>query len=313
MVQTRGITLALLCGTLWLQTGQSARAEDGADAKALDQRLAQQYQQGQARDRQNAGTTTKQDLAARAKDQAKKDVADYKEGMQNNLAAIKELARQGDVAMKEERFDDAGKAYSSVALADVPGSEGLAEDARNHLMDLEDMAKKKLHEAEDADIQRDYIKEADAFLFILKEFPQTKSKDRAMSGITALRSRPEVAAFEEYKKAEDLEGANKLIDAVRIYESISNNPRYEQAHCVAVLMAKRKLDTLGQSEQTRAAMKAELDTRAAKEAPGMLTTAKNFLSNHMPNEAIRKLQEIMDKYPNTEFAEQAQKQLAELK
>ena len=310
MVQTRGMILALLCGTLWV--GKSARAE-GDEAKALDQKLAQQYQQGQARDRQNSGTTTKQDLANRAKEQAKKDVADYKESMLNNLASIKELAKQGDVAMKEERYDDAAKAYDSVSLANVPGSEGLAEEARGHLMDLEDMAKKKLHEAEDADIQRDYIKEADAFLYILKEFPQTKSKDRALSGITALRSRPEVAAFEEYKKAEDLEGANKLIDAVRIYESVSNNPRYEQAHCVAVLMAKRKLDTLGQSEQTRSAMKAELDARAAKEAPGMLTTARNYVANNLPKEAIRKLQEVMDKYPNTQFAEQAQKQLAELK
>lgn len=290
--------------------GPAARAEDDP-AKAQDKRLQQAYDQAQARDRQNAGTTTKADQAARAKEQAKRDVAEFKQNMTNNLASIKELSRLADADMKEKKFAEAGQFYGSVAMADVPGSEDYAEQARNNLQKLEDMAKDCLHEAEDADIQRDYIKEAERFLYILQEFPFTKAKERALAGITSLRSRPEVAAFEEFKKGEQLEADGKLIDAEKAYEGITLNPRYD--HSVAALLAKRKLDAFGDNEQTRAAKKAELDARAKKEAPSLMASAKNYLANNMPKEAMRKLQDVIDRYPNTSFAEEAQKQLAELK
>ena len=311
MDNVRGILLALVCGTLWMGIACADDASAANAAKTLDKQLQQSYDSGQVRDRQNAGTTTKQDAAARAKDLQKKDVAEYKENMLNNLAAIKELEKRGEDDMKSQNYDDASFCFNSVSMATVPGSEDLAETARGHLQDLEDLAIKKWHEAEDADIARDYVKEADCCLYILKEFPRTKAKDKALAGITALRSRPEVSAFEEYRKAEDLEGKGQLIEAEKIYDALVNNPRYE--HMVATLMAKRKLDGMNENEQTRAAKKAELDARAAKDAPGMLTTARNYRANNMPNEAVRKLQEIVDKFPGTAFAEQAAKQIAELK
>ena len=286
-------------------------AEDDAAARALDKSLAQAHQQSQVRDRQNAGTTTKADQAARAKEQAKRDVAEFKENMLNNLASIKEMSKQADADMKAKNYTEAGQFYSSVSMATVPGGEDLADQARGHLEELEKMAKDCLHEAEDADIQRDYIKEAEKFLYILQQFPYTKAKERALAGITSLRSRPEVAAFEEYKKGEQYEADGKLTEAVKMYEGITLNQRYD--HSVAALMAKRKLDSLNDNEQSRAAMKAELENRAKKEAPGLLASAKNYVANSMPKEAMRKLQDVIEKYPNTTFAEEAQKQLAELK
>ena len=60
-------------------------------------------------------------------------------------------------------------------------------------------------------------------------------------------------------------------------------------------------------------MKTELDAKADREAPVLLNSAKNFASNHMPKQAIEKLQIVIDKFPNSKYAEDAKKQMAELK
>ncbi|MCY3023388.1 MAG: hypothetical protein NTW87_30785, partial [Planctomycetota bacterium] len=87
--------------------------------------------------------------------------------------------------------------------------------------------------------------------------------------------------------------------------------RYENT--VPALKARRKLEELNKNEATKAKIKAEGDAKADREAPLLLYAAKNFLANNYPKQAMEKLQQIVDKFPTSKWAEDAKKQLADLK
>lgn len=315
---------ALLIGTA---ISMSARAEGTPDDKAaqaaLDARMKQAYDSGQLRDRQNAGKTTDADAKARAKALAAADKAEAIGNMKQNLDSIKELWQKEEDAWKKSEdamknnhpenadYKDVGFFAQSVSMATVTGAEDLADQARNRLQDLEDMAKKKLDEAADAEIKQDFAGEAGILLFVIEQLAITKSADIAQKRFTSLRSKPEVAAYEMLKKAQDFEAVPNITEAVRVYEDLATNPRFE--HSIPALQAKRKLDTLNADDQTRAKLKNELDAKAAKEAPQMFSTAKNYVANNMPKDAIAKLEQIMQKFPNTTYAEEAKKMIDTLK
>jgi TolA-binding protein len=112
-------------------------------------------------------------------------------------------------------------------------------------------------------------------------------------------------------QAEALETDGKLMDAIRIYESVAANPRYENT--VPALKARRKLDDLNKNEATKAKIKTENDAKADKEAPMLLARARDFVSNNMPKQAMEKLEQVVAKFPNSKYAEEAKKMLADLK
>jgi TolA-binding protein len=101
------------------------------------------------------------------------------------------------------------------------------------------------------------------------------------------------------------------MDALAIYKSVAANPRYENT--VPALKARMKLEDLDKNEATRTKIKSETDAKADKEAPLLLAAAKNFLLNNKPKEAAEKLQIVIDKYPDSKYAQDAKKQLSDLK
>jgi TolA-binding protein len=139
----------------------------------------------------------------------------------------------------------------------------------------------------------------------------TKAHDTALRRLITLKSRPEVAGYVEMSQAEALETDGKLMDAIRIYESVAANPRYENT--VPALKARRKLDDLNKNEATKAKIKTENDAKADKEAPMLLARARDFVSNNMPKQAMEKLEQVVAKFPNSKYAEEAKKMLADLK
>jgi len=126
-----------------------------------------------------------------------------------------------------------------------------------------------------------------------------------------LKSRPEVSGIVELAQAEGYEADGKLMEAVKLYESIGNNPRYENS--VPALKAKRRLEELAKNDETRTKIKTEVDAKADKECPALISSAKNFVANNLPKQAIEKLQLVIDKYPSSKYADEAKKQLSELK
>jgi hypothetical protein len=320
------LPLVLACQSVWSegeQPHQVSRDNHGVDIHSMtpEQRAAylkKEMQDAQHRNADTAGMTADQKDAYRKKeaDRREKDaqqqaLADRKELLMNSLASVKDMDAKAEAAFKEKQYRVCAGFYQSIALATVAGSEAQVEKARNRLVELEDLSKAKLKEADEAEYKQDFMAEIDLLATIGREFPQTKTAETAMRKLAALKSRADVAGYVELAQAEVLEKDGKLVDAIALYKSISANPRYENT--LPGLKAVRKLDELNKNEEVKTKVKGELEARADKEAPLLLAAAKNFAANSRPKLAIEKLQTVIEKFPESKYAEQAKQQIEELK
>jgi len=304
---------ALLCRALPAGEGGERRA-----AKEFDNRLKQARSEAElrnavdgARSPEERQKAQKAMNAARDAEEKKRSLAEYKEKTMQNLGSVKEMFAKAEEAWKEKNFGRAGPLYSSVAGATVPGSEELADTSRNRMLEMEDLARVKLKAADDADLKRDYTKEVDELSYILRELNMTSGREVALRRLASLKSRPDVAGIVDVAEAEGLEAEGRLLDAVAAYSAIANNPRYDNT--IASLKARRRIEALAANEETRGKLKTETDAKADKEAPILLGSAKNFIANNMPKQAVEKLQAVIDKFPDSKYAEEAKQKLAELK
>jgi hypothetical protein len=312
-----GMILLAIAGSLLISA--YARAEgDEAKAKEYDARLKAARSAAALQSAlDNAATPEARAAAKKAlgdaknKDQSKQDLANFKQKTMDNLANIKELFAKAEDSWKNKLYGDAAPIYNSVVMATVPGAEDMVETSRGRMVELEDMAKTHLKNADDCDLKRDYVKEVEELAIVHHDFTLTKSYEVALRRLVNLKSRPEVSGYVELAQAEGLESDGKLTEAVKLYEAICNNPRYDNS--VASLKARRHLDELSKNDDTRAKLKSEVDAKADREAPVLLNSAKNFASNNMPKQALEKLQMIVEKFPNSKYADEAKKQMAGLK
>lgn len=311
--------LLVACALAAMALCSPLKAEDDKKAqKEYENRLKQQRAAADLRNSVDNATTEQQKNAAKravkeaqSKEQQRRDMAEFKQKTLDNLASIKEMFAKAEDSWKNTKYCEAGALYASVSLATVPGSEQMVETSRGRMVELEDLAKTHLKNADDADLKRDYVKQVEELALINREFTATKTREVALRRLVNLKSRPEVSGHVEIAQAEGLEADGKLMEAITAYTSIATNPRYENS--VAALKAKRKLDELNTNETTREKIKLETDAKADREAPILLASAKNFVSNNLPKQAIEKLQQVIDKYPDSKYAEDAKKQISELK
>ncbi|MFH0938757.1 MAG: hypothetical protein V1899_05705 [Planctomycetota bacterium] len=306
------MTLALL-GRAWCEGEETSEEKAKKEAKFKDDRAA-----AERRVADTSKMTPEQRADYKETEQHRKDkenkaknLADYKEKTLNNLNSIKELFNKAEAAFKEKQFRTAGSFYDLIVLATVPGVEMFVETSRNRLVEMEDIAKQMLSDAVDFDLKQDFVKEVELLTTILHDFPKTKTCEVAMRKVINLKSRSEVAGYIELAQAESLEANDKLLDASNLYRSIASNPRYENS--VPALKAARKLDDFNKNEGMRAKLKAEINIKADKEARPMLNLAKNYLANNKPQMAIEKLRQVIEKFPDTSYAEQAKNEIEQLK
>ena len=246
--------------------------------------------------------------AKKAAAASKANFADYKAAAQENKGFIKEMFAKAEQAWKAKNYKEAGYFYQAVAQATSPGTEDMVDTAHERInVDMEKLAKDHIKASDDAGLQRDFMKQIEELSVVTKDFVITKAKEDAQRKLTSLKSRSEIAGYVDYAQAEQLLSEGKLTDGLAALNTILANPRYE--HSIPALKATRKIDELNKSEETRSKVKSEFVAKADKEAPQLLTAARNYNNNNMPKSAREKLQTVLDKYPGTAYAEEAQKLL----
>jgi hypothetical protein len=317
----RGLLLAVLA--LWLATALlctrlHAQDKPPLDTRSYEERLKAEREAAEYRAKKEAEKAKtdaqtkikKEEQARKDKEEQKINLAEYKEKTLQNLSQIKELFASAEAAFKEKQYAKAASFYQSVAGASAPGSEDMAQKSRDKLVGMEDLAKASLKAAEDADMEGNYIKEVEALSVITSEFKDTKAREIALRRLISLKSKPEVAAEVEYVQAESMLGEGKMLQSIEILKGVAGNSRYDNS--VAQFKARRKLDELKDNDDAQAKIKAEQSAKVEKEAPALMSAAKNFMSNHMPKLAIEKLKMVIDKFPGSTYADEARKQLEEL-
>jgi hypothetical protein len=244
------------------------------------------------------------------KAQDKAAEAEYKQKMAENMESIKEMFRTAEDLYKEQRYREAASFYQSVAMATNPKAQKEVDTSRSRLLEMEELAQQHLKAADDADLAREYLKEVEELTIVVKDFPFTKACATALNRLVALKSRREVAAHVDYAEAEAAEAAGNLAQALKLYKKLAENPRFENS--VPALKARRKVDSLQKDEATREALKTQLMAEADKEAPVILNAGRNFLLNNRPAEAKEKFRAVIEKFPDTTYAEQARQELEKL-
>ncbi|MGD0090015.1 MAG: hypothetical protein ABSE73_08850 [Planctomycetota bacterium] len=303
------VIAGLVCARAW--------SEDDP-AKALEARIAAQRAASETNSAVNNARTPEERKAANDKARKaaeavnqKQNLADLKQKTLDNLATIKETFAKAEESWKNQKYAEAGQGYTSVAMATVAGAEEMVETSRGRLQEMEDLAKTHLKGADDNDLKRDYAKEVEELALVVREFGLTQSLETARRRMINLKSRPEVAGIVALEGAAALETDGKLEEAIKVYKDIATNARYENS--AAALSARRKLEELDKNPDTHAKIKAAADAKADKEGPMWLRRAQNFVLNGKPKEAIAQLQQIIEKFPDSKYAEEAKKQIEELK
>ncbi|HLX61925.1 MAG TPA: hypothetical protein VKX17_11645 [Planctomycetota bacterium] len=297
------------CGVYAGQGGQNNpdKAADQAAAAAVDA-AAQRLDPNAAPANPRNMTPDERKKAAAQK---KEDIAELKAKTKENLDQIKALFQMAENAWKAKNYKQAGNYYLSVSKATVPGSEDMVATSLERVnSDMEKLAKDLIAQADDADMQRDFMKEIELLSNVSREFDITHASKDGYNKLTSLKSKPEVAGFVEYAQAEAQIADGKLTDAMTTLNAIINNPRYE--HSIPALKANKLMEKLNKDEETRGQLKKEFLAKADQKAPQMLLNAKNCIVNNMPKQAKEILSTVVDKFPDTPYAEEAKKQMETL-
>jgi hypothetical protein len=241
------------------------------------------------------------------------DPARAKAVAKENQQYVRGIFLAGQARMKDQKYREAAESFRFVVQA---GANLAKEEAQAHeaLAEIEALAEEHLRKADQAEAR----KEADSakiqieeFGVILRDFPWTRARRTAETRLTALRSRKDVAAYVAYTEAEEAEAAGDLLRAIKLYTAIAENP--QNANLLPGVKARKKVAFFKEDETSKEQIAKLLAAQAEKEAPPLLASARNYLLNDLRDLAREKYRIVLERWPGTKEAVQAQAELDKLK
>jgi hypothetical protein len=291
----------------------------GVTQQELEEKLSKAYQEYERRTQPKEETTSdgsggkaekKKDKQAKNKEKKKKEEMLNDAELQENLNYIKNLHATAEAAFKEQNYRLAAQYYASVAMADVEKSDAMVQTAKQRFIEMDGMAKEHLTKAQDAQLQRNFLVAIEELSTITKQFPFSSSYETAHQTLIQYKSQPDVAGHVELAEAEELAAAGEVLAAHKRFQDIAENPRYENK--VPMFKARRRLKELQEDEAMSAALTAQKQAKADLEAPVLLAKAKNYLMNDKFGLAKEQYRLVVEKFPRTPYAAEAEKALAGL-
>ena len=149
-----------------------------------------------------------------------------------------------------------------------------------------------------------------AFVLVKADFPQSYAAADADKELLKFTLRPDVKAKLNLAKAASLELQNKFREAMALYKEVAENPRLENT--ALALKADRALQRLSNDPKAKLWVSTEQMIEEDKKALVALNAAKNFLMNRMQDQARIRLNEIIERYPESRYAIEAKKLLTEI-
>jgi len=226
-----------------------------------------------------------------------------------NLTLVAEAFKAGEAAFKAENYPGAFEYLVDVAAcAHIQGAANFSNQARGRILEMEKMAADKLEEARLKKLQGDGPGALEVLKILREKFYFTKVADEAANLLQALASDPRVAASVDMMAAEESDGAGRYAEAAGRYETVMK--KYPES--VQALKAKLRLEAMRKDEAIAAAIKEGVDKSAESTCPGILAMARNFVANGRQDKARPLFQKVVDSFPESEYAKEAQKALDEM-
>ncbi|HOX07156.1 MAG TPA: tetratricopeptide repeat protein [Planctomycetota bacterium] len=226
-----------------------------------------------------------------------------------STAMVAEAFKSGETAYKAENYPGAFEFLVDVAAcAHIQGAAAFADKSRAMILEMEKMAADKLEEARLKKLQGDGPGALEILKVLREKFYFTRVADEANNLLVALATDPRVAAAVDMIKAEEADTAGRYAEAAEKYESIMKKfPESVQA-----LKAKLRLEAMKKDEAIAAAIKEGAGKAADTACPKWLATARNYLANGRTDQARPYFQKVIENYPDSAYAKEAQQALDEL-
>jgi len=225
-------------------------------------------------------------------------------GPQNQMIASLAVAKAAEKAGK------LGEAYNLyLATARMQGGDEAADRAKA----ISDAAEKKLADAQAAIDAKKYPDAIKTLVPLEKLYAGSSFAQRAVDTIQKVRTDPAIKAEIDQARidaiadaiqtqAESAEKSKDYARALSLYQSYVT----QYAKATHFAQVKAHYDQLRSNPAIQTAAKSQA---ADRECKGWLSTADNYIANHMPEKAKPYLQKILTKYPNTPWATEARQRL----
>jgi uncharacterized protein (UPF0335 family) len=229
---------------------------------------------------------------------------------------IQTALAEGDRLFGEKKYAEAAARYQGV-LAQAPAKSAAAARANAQLAKITEIGEKYLVDVERLAGERKYAEAMAKANEVIRQFRGSGAETKARKVLADLRKNPEVARLLEQsqrkKDAEALlararseEKRKRWHKAAEAYEQCAG----EYGDTEAGQAAKKRLEEIRADESIQEAIR---EAAAATDCRKWLNLAKNFINNNLHDRAKVYLRKVLDQYPGTSYAKEAQKLLDGLK
>jgi len=221
----------------------------------------------------------------------------------------------GQKALKEKKFAIASQRFK--VLLKYAREKQNRELAKARLAQLEKIAAERLQKAKETIEAKMYLEAYEALASIKQDFQGLNSSKEAEKQMVQLdadplikneieRARLDRKAKPYYQRAVDYEEQGKHLLAYITYKSIVES----YANCPSGEKAKTRLKEIESDSSLMKIIKAMRERRDAKK---LFDMAKNFEKNDFIDKAIIYYQKVLDEFPDSRYAKEAEKKVQELK
>jgi tetratricopeptide (TPR) repeat protein len=230
---------------------------------------------------------------------------------------LRDLLAQGDELRQKGDLAGAIGKYQAVLKASPQKKVATVVEAEKRLSEIADVGRKEMAEAQKLIEEKRYGEGMARLQEVAKKYHDTDAEREAKQALESLKQNPEVAKLieaqarkqaaddllEEGRVADEKQDYGKALDAYR--KCAEGYPDTDSGQAAAKRQAEMEAD--------ETIMGAIREAAASKDCTRWLNLAKNFISNNVPDRAKVYLEKVIQTYPGTSYARQAQELLDKLK
>jgi len=217
---------------------------------------------------------------------------------------------RGKAAFARGDYPAALEALKARVASGVPGDD--ADAARAMLGEIEGKASARLQEAQGLEAQEKLGSAVRAYRQCARDFKGTEAANQAAGRLVEIRKDPDIRKrLADYMAAALLAKAREALRRKRFAEAAEALATIARRYPDAEQAAEAK-KLRAQLDADPEAARALRDAAARSEAQSLLSMGDSFRRNGMPDKALAAYRKVVEKFPDTSFAEAARQRIAAL-
>lgn len=220
-------------------------------------------------------------------------------------ASLKEDFERGAKALKGKKYSVAVGQFKKVAETGAELAPELAEAAKGKLTEISQVAQKALETALQKEADGDIMGAMDSLGNVRATYSGTPEADQARTRLAALARDPRIACERAFRNAQRYEKSKQMYRALKAYELIAS--RYEGMPLAA--KAAERVQSIRSDKELMESLLGEEETRSAR---GWVIIGNIHALNNRPEAAKKYYGMVLDRYPDSKYARQAERGIAKL-